>query len=90
MVKIAYLLEVLGIVVLAASCTGPAVKQASDDREYRRLDDRLTAVERFELKQAACVKAGGALEVKRSAGRWAPRVTEMNRATCVLPPGAGY
>ena len=67
----------------------PAVKERAD-REYRRVDARLQAIEEFELRKEACVDAGGVLHVPRySTSRQTPRVKEMRSATCARAAGPG-
>jgi hypothetical protein len=66
-----------------AGCTsldGPGNQRA--DRQFRREDARLVALEEYELLKDACNKAGGFVIVRNTQPRFAIRTSDMRMATC--------
>ena len=69
------------LLLLLAGCA--AAPGEREDRDYRRADAALEAVEEFERRRASCARSGGLLRVTRTSGaRQAPRTADLRRATC--------
>lgn len=74
---------VLAIVGTAGCAMAPPADYES--RQYKRIEARLTAIERFEALQQACRAAGGAVYMDRSWGRFPPTPSDMRTARCSGP-----
>jgi len=80
----------LAMLVLTGCSTAWVSPDNRVERQYRREDARLAAVERFESLTKACLGAGGVVYVRGAQGRFSRRVSDMNTASCAPAPPYGY
>lgn len=66
-------------IVIAGCATVPP---DTETLEYKRADERIRVVERFEALTNACHAAGGIVYLDRRSGRFPPTADEMRIAKC--------
>ncbi len=75
------------VLIAATGCAAtPPVDEVRESAQYQRADARLKAVDRYRQMDEMCRAAGGTVYVRRS-GPFPMTRSELQSATCALPPG---
>ena len=74
---------VLGITAFAGCASGPSSLNDRAERQYRRADAKVEAIDSLELLEKACNARGGMVQMRRTHGRFPLTVADVESATCM-------
>ncbi len=78
--------NLLALIAITGCAATPPVDEVRESAQYQRADARLKAADRYRQIDKMCRAAGGTVYVRRS-GRFPLTRSELQSATCGLPPG---